>query len=130
MGGGEVGEGSGGGEFFEFVFVELGDAAGEVVNVAVRLARQRSDCRFRRGGRGCSGGRGEEQETRLVSRIVLYSAVLFGDVDVDRQDAEAMALGILDENRGTVEAHRLVVQNRAEERREIVALKIRAGIGQ
>ena len=69
-----------------------------------------------------------EPEAKKVV-VAFNGAIPFGDVDIDGQNAQAMALGILDENRGVVKAHRLIVQERACEGREIVALEPGAGIG-
>src|SRR5580704_14400998 len=107
MRGGEVGEGARRGQFFELVLVELGDAASQVVDVAVRLA----------GGDQAAGLRSKAAdvaETEAQGTLFgFHRAVPFGDVDVDREYAQAMALRILDENRGTVKPHRLIIQHRA-----------------
>ena len=55
----------------------------------------------------------------LAARVVLPGRL----VDVDRQDPDAVALGVVDDDRGRVEAHRLVVQHADGVVRRPVALQ-------
>ena len=49
---------------------------------------------------------------------------------VDRMEADAAALRVLDERRRVIEPHRLVVEERRVERRRVMHLEIRARVGQ
>ena len=60
--------------------------------------------------------------------VGLDAALPVGLLHVDRREAHAVALRILDQRRRMIEPHRLVVQHRGVERRRIVRLQIRARI--
>ena len=68
----------------------------------------------------------EAQIARSSPSIVQFHS---GNIYIDRQYAEAMPLRVLNKHRGAVESHRLVVEQRAGECRQIVALEVRARIG-
>src|ERR1017187_4667419 len=60
----------------------------------------------------------------------LDGAEPFGFRYVYRQDPQAVALRVFDENGGRIKAHGLVVEHGAGEGCQVMALQIRAGVGQ
>ena len=60
--------------------------------------------------------------------VGLDAALPVGRLHVDRREADAVPLRVLDERRRMIEPHRLVVQHRREERRRVVRLQVGAGI--
>ena len=62
--------------------------------------------------------------------VLLDAAQPVGLLHVDRMEAHAAALRVLDERRRVVEPHRLVVEERRVERRRVMHLEIRARVGE
>src|SRR5262249_38315458 len=48
--------------------------------------------------------------------------------DIDRQDFEPMSLRVFDERERLIKTHRLVIENRGRERRQVITLQIRTRI--
>src|SRR5262245_32136823 len=108
------------GKTIELVLAKRGDAEREVVDTA-------------------EGARGDDRAASLFAQslgvaqsesqvLALDGAFEIGARDIDREHAQSMALCVLDEDGRRVKAHRLVVQHRAGELGEVVALQICAGI--
>ena len=72
----------------------------------------------------------EAQDGDRSLTVAAQYAEPFGLTYVHRQDAQAVALGILDQDGRGIEAHGLVVQHGAGEGGQVVALQIGAGVGQ
>ena len=86
----------------------------------MRTGRRRGRCGGRR--RGADEGSGSRrrragQKGRTVRRDVDDRAADRAGVDVGRQDLDPAALGLVDEGVGRIEAHRLLVEQRAQELR-------------
>ena len=113
-----------------------GDERGDLVAAhAEDVAEAEADGGARRGGgrahgqrRGRCGGCGDEDrlarraraEGQDLRRDVDDGAPGRAGVDVGREDLDAAALGLVDEGVGRIEAHRLLVEQRAQELRPIV----------
>ena len=122
----EAVEGADFGEAGEFVFAELGDAKGEVVDAGEGAGFA--------GAEDGAGGLFAESfgiaQTEAEMALGGDRAVPIGLEDVDGEDAEAVALGVFDEDRWGVEAHRLIVEHRAGEGGEVAAFQVGAGVGE
>src|ERR1035441_9356422 len=77
-----------------------------------------------------SGSRGTRADQGVCPTGGLDGAEPFGFGHVYRKDAQAVALRVFDENGGGIKAHGLVVEHGASEGRQVMALQIRAGVGQ
>ena len=88
--------------------------------------------------RGRCGGRGDEagsragrgRKGRTAGRDVDDGAPDRAGVDVGREDLDAAPLGLVDEGVGRIEAHRLLVEQRAQELRPVVDAQPRRLVGE
>ena len=116
------------GEAIEFVLAQFGDAHREIVHAGERP--RGAGAQDRLAGLLAEPARIAQVRSRGCQWSRLHRALPLGLRHVHRQHAQAVALRILDQDRGRVESHRLIVQHGAGEGGQVVALQIRAGIGQ